>query len=180
MGGFLGDSVTPERYQQIKSIFDAVEDSADADRAALMAQLCAGDSSLLDAVQRLREAAGRSDTLLSPYTPYSASKLLETFGCDDLAGRKMGSYTVVREIGRGGMGRVYLALRSEDFQKRVAIKFLEAGSSSKSLLERFYLERQILAGLDHPNIARLIDGGAVDGRPYLVMEYIEGVPIDEY
>jgi serine/threonine protein kinase len=177
---FLGDSITPQRYQQIKAIFQAVEEAADSEQTTLLSKLCAGDHTLLDAVERLREAARRPDSLLCRDAPYSASKLLEGFDSERIEGQKIGNYEVVREIGRGGMGRVYLALRSDDFQKSVAIKFLDSSSGSRSVLERFYRERQILAGLDHPNIARLLDGGTTDGKPYLVMDYIEGLPINEY
>jgi serine/threonine protein kinase/tetratricopeptide (TPR) repeat protein len=172
--------MTPERYQQMKAIFQAVEEAADGERTALLDGLSAGDPSLIDAVRQLREAAQQSNSLLAPDAPYSASKLLERFDSAPIEGRKIGNYEVAREIGRGGMGRVYLALRSDDFQKSVAIKFLDSSSGSRSVLERFYRERQILAGLDHPNIARLLDGGTADGKPYLVMDYIEGLPIDEY
>src|SRR5262249_31956530 len=97
-------------------------------------------------------------------------------------GRAIGPYRVVREIGRGGMGSVYLAARADDaFQKLVAIKVVRVGADSPEFIERFRKERQILATLDHPNITRLLDGGATsDGMPYLVMEYIEGQPIDAY
>ncbi len=94
----------------------------------------------------------------------------------------IGPYRIQREIGRGGMGHVYLGLRNDrTFQKRVAIKVLRFGSNARALEWRFKSERQILASLDHPNIARLIDGGTTDDqRPYFVMDHIEGVRIDHY
>ncbi|PYQ59153.1 MAG: hypothetical protein DMF53_19250, partial [Acidobacteria bacterium] len=96
-------------------------------------------------------------------------------------GQRVGPYRVVREIGRGGMGAVYLAVRAdEEFDQRVALKLVGLGSAAE-IVRRFRAERQILAHLDHPNIAKLLDGGtAEDGRPYFVMEYVEGRPIDEY
>jgi serine/threonine protein kinase/Tfp pilus assembly protein PilF len=96
--------------------------------------------------------------------------------------RRIGPYVVVRELGQGGMGTVYLAARADDqYEKRVAIKVLRAGMESQEMLRHFRRERQILAGLEHPNIARLLDGGATDeGAPYFVMEYIQGQRIDEY
>jgi eukaryotic-like serine/threonine-protein kinase len=95
---------------------------------------------------------------------------------------RVGAYRLVREIGRGGMGTVYLAVRDDDaFRKRVALKILKRGMDTDAVVRRFRTERQILAGLDHSNIGRLLDGGTTDdGLPYLVMEYVEGVPLAEY
>jgi serine/threonine protein kinase len=89
---------------------------------------------------------------------------------------------VVREIGRGGMGAVFLAERDDGhFEQRVAVKLIKRGMDTELVLRRFRAERQILASLQHPNIARLLDGGTTgDGLPYFVMEYIDGQPIDEY
>ena len=96
--------------------------------------------------------------------------------------RSIGAYHLLHEIAHGGMGAVYLAERSdEEYQKRVAIKLIRRGMDTDRVLARFRTERQILASLDHPNIARLLDGGTTDdGLPYFVMEYIEGEPIDVY
>ncbi|MFN7934896.1 MAG: serine/threonine-protein kinase [Bryobacteraceae bacterium] len=95
--------------------------------------------------------------------------------------KQIGVYTLVREISQGGMGVVYLATRTSDFSKQVALKVLKRGMDTDALLRRFRREREILARLEHPNIARLLDGGALpDGRPYLVMEYVDGAPITEY
>ncbi len=99
-----------------------------------------------------------------------------------LVGTTLGTYRLNRVLGQGGMGVVFLAERSdESYRKRVAIKLLRAGGVQGALAERFRTERQILADLEHPNIAKLLDGGtAADGRPYLVMEYVDGTPIDTY
>jgi serine/threonine protein kinase/tetratricopeptide (TPR) repeat protein len=98
------------------------------------------------------------------------------------AGRTLGSYRVIRAVGHGGMGAVYLAVRDDDeFKKRVAIKLLRPGMATDDLVRRFRNERQILASIDHPNIARLLDGGTTEeGLPYFLMEYVEGEPIDRY
>jgi len=95
---------------------------------------------------------------------------------------RIGAYRLVRELGHGGMGTVYLAMRDDDaFHKRVALKILRRGMDSEAIVRRFRTERQILAGLDHPNIARLLDGGTTaDGLPYLVMEFVEGMPLGEF
>lgn len=97
-------------------------------------------------------------------------------------GRRIGSYLIEKELGEGGMGTVFQAVRADDeYQKRVAIKLVKDGFASSFAIARFKAERQILAGLEHPNIARLIDGGRTeDGYPYLVMEFVDGIPIDEY
>jgi tRNA A-37 threonylcarbamoyl transferase component Bud32 len=100
----------------------------------------------------------------------------------DWHGRRLGNYRIVAEIGRGGMSRVYKAVRADDqYYKEVAIKLLSPGLATDSLLQRLRTERQILAGLSHPHIAQLLDGGVTESNaPYLVMEYIEGCPIDVY
>ena len=97
-------------------------------------------------------------------------------------GRRIGPYLIEKEIGEGGMGTVFQAVRADDeYQKRVAIKLVKGGFASSFAIARFKAERQILAGLEHPNIARLLDGGRTEeGYPYLVMEFVDGVPIDEY
>ena len=101
---------------------------------------------------------------------------------EDLTGNRVGPYEFERCIGRGGMGSVWLATRSDhEFKKRVAVKVVRRGMDSHEILRRFKLERQVLANLEHPNIARLIDGGSTaDGMPFLVMEYVEGIPIDKF
>ena len=97
-------------------------------------------------------------------------------------GTRIGAYRLVRELGQGGMGTVFLAVRDDDvFHKRVALKILKRGMDTDSIVRRFRTERQILAGLDHPNIARLLDGGTTaDGLPYLVMEFVDGAPLADY
>lgn len=99
-----------------------------------------------------------------------------------LEGQRFGAYQVIREIGRGGMGAVYLAARADDqYKKRVALKILRADVNAQEVLSRFRHERQILASFDHPNIAGLLDGGSTpNGEPYFVMDYVEGTPIDQY
>jgi serine/threonine protein kinase len=96
--------------------------------------------------------------------------------------QQIGSYKILKEIGRGGMGAVYLAARADqEFKKQVAIKLIKRGMDTDRVLRRFRNERQILANFDHPNIARLLEGGSTsNGLPYFVMEYVEGRPIDVY
>src|SRR5262249_36115593 len=100
----------------------------------------------------------------------------------DVVGQRVGAWRLARELGRGGMGTVYLAERVDaDFEQRVAIKMVRAWAGDSALLARFREERRILATLDHPHIARLIDGGTSElGLPYVVMEFVDGLPIDVY
>src|SRR5205085_11509626 len=109
-------------------------------------------------------------------------KALQGNRSPSLAGQHIGPYQIIREIGRGGMGAVYLATRDDDtYKKRVAIKLIKRGMDTEDILRRFRNERQILASLNHPNIARLVDGGTTeDGLPYFVMEYIEGQSLLDY
>src|SRR5688572_32007043 len=115
-----------------------------------------------------------TDGALAPESPEDAAV--------DLSGERIGPYRIVRSLGRGGMGEVFLADRAdEQFKQQVAIKLVRRGLLSRNVQGRLKLERQILATLDHPNIARLFDGGTTtDGTPYIVMEYVDGEPIDTY
>lgn len=123
----------------------------------------------------------RSDFIETPPVTFAA-EALPTGENDRFEGKRIGAYRLLREIGRGGLGTVYLAARADDaYQKEVAIKLLRRGLDTEDILRRFRNERQILADLDHPNIARLIDGGTSDdGLPYFVMEYVEGESILAY
>ncbi|MGA3202002.1 MAG: protein kinase [Bryobacteraceae bacterium] len=122
----------------------------------------------------IRDSETSSDT--SDYVPPAPDL------APSMEGQRFGAYQVIREIGRGGMGAVYLAGRADDqFKKRVALKILRADVNAQEVLSRFRHERQILASFDHPNIAGLLDGGSTpNGEPYFVMDYVEGTPIDQY
>jgi len=147
-------------------------------RAAFVERECGGDSALRAELDSLLRASDASGTFLdqTPDSAHHPAPTTETLPIDAL----LGHWKVLRLIGRGGMGEVYLAERTGgDFEQRVAIKLTRRESAAQ--LERFSGERQLLARLDHPGIARLLDGGvAPDGRPYFVMEYIEGQPLTEY
>lgn len=179
------DSLTPERWQQIKTAFGlALECDIDG-RNALLQEVCAGDELLKTQVQSLLAAsesngAATSEVFqaISPPSPRQLSSESE----DSMLGRRIGSYRIERRIGFGGMASVYLAFRAdEEFRKQVAIKLLRPDLNNAELLRRFRNERQTLAVLDHPNIVKLLDGGSTEeGLPYLVMDYVEGCPIDEY
>ncbi|MGH9837667.1 MAG: protein kinase domain-containing protein [Blastocatellia bacterium] len=137
----------------------------------------------------IRQACGDNVTLRTEVESLLAAKPGASKTSASIAGgdnanieRRIGPYKLIRELGQGGMGVVYLAERAdESFQQRVAIKLVRRGMEYDEVIRRFRHERQILASLDHPNIARLLDGGATeDGIPYFVLEYIEGEPIDDY
>jgi tetratricopeptide (TPR) repeat protein len=130
-------------------------------------------------VKRLLAAQGKTFPVLDSASALSSVRRVKEAAA---AGQVIGSYRIVREIGRGGMGAVYLAERVDRaFEKRVAIKILRSPGATPEVIRRFQQERQILASLDHPNIARLLDGGSTSqGLPYFVMEYVEGQPITDY
>ena len=170
--------VTPDRWQQVKSVLEEALELDEAERSAFLDATCQGDGDLRHEVESLLDSEPEiGDFIEAPIfriLPEDATPLAE--------GQRIGAYRVVREIGRGGMGTVYLAERAdEEFEKRVAIKLIRRGMDSDEIVRRFRSERQILAHLDHENIAKLLDGGTTeDGRLYFVMESVEGQPIDEY
>ena len=171
----------PERWQQIKKVFDQAVALNGSERESFLAEQCAGDSELRHEVESLLVANTQAGTGFLN-TPAVDLTVRETDGVRNRVGRRIGAYVILQEIGHGGMGEVYRAGRADgQYEKEVAIKLVRGGYDTASVLERFRHERQILASLDHPNIARLLDGGTTDeGIPYLVMELIEGIPIDQY
>jgi serine/threonine protein kinase len=175
--------LSPERWQQVKELLATALEMDPAARTAYLDRACANDPPLRSDLDRFLAAdqeAGRE--FLN--TPAHATETMD--GSEQNAsprvGRRVGPYQIVEEIGAGGMGEVYRAFRADDqYRKQVAIKLVRAGQDSGFVVSRFKNERQILASLDHPNIARLHDGGTTeDGLPYFVMELIEGQPIDQY
>ena len=165
--------MTPERWQQIVEVLDHAREHPTREQPAFLDQACGDDTSLRDEVASLLELDDKPAFLDQP--------VLSVHGRDPDLGQHVGSYEIVDLLGRGGMGAVYLARRRDDYRQRVALKLIKRGMDSDEIVRRFQNERQILADLDHPNIARLLDGGtAADGRPFLVMEYVEGEPIDRY
>lgn len=167
-------------WTRVAEIFADALDRPEEERAAFVAGCCAGQPALLAAVQRLLDAeALAAPAFMKGLDPPAIGAIIRAVA---EAPERAGAYRLIREIGRGGMGQVFLAERADgQFEQRAAVKLLKRGMDSDAILARFIRERQILAGLNHPNIARLIDGGiAEDGRPYLVMEYVEGQPITHY
>jgi serine/threonine protein kinase/tetratricopeptide (TPR) repeat protein len=167
----------------VKKLFNSALDQPQDERDDFLTRAAGEDSSLRESVARLLASHDEGDGFME--TP--AASLREspsTDLADDAlpSGGRIGPYRLLREIGRGGMGTVYLAARDDgEFRHQVAVKVVKRGMDTDSILRRFRYERQILAGIDHPNVARLLDGGTTDdGRPYFVMEHIEGDPIDVY
>ncbi len=165
--------MTPERWRQIDDLLHAARELPQAQQADLVAERCGDDSRLAREVLTLL-ARDESETFLDRPV-FSVHEL------DPDIGRRVGAYELVQRLGQGGMGAVYLAVRQDDYHHRVAVKWVQRGLDSTEVVRRFQSERQILADLEHPNIARLHDGGTTDdGRLYFVMEYIDGEPIDRY
>ena len=172
--------MTRERLQHVRRVFESVVDLTLPGREMILAGLRDGDPLLVSEVERLLAAYNRrsvfmDEPLANLHSPSSAAD-------PDLAGTRIGVYEVTAEIGRGGMGTVYEAARIDgSYRKRVAIKVIRATLLTEATHQRFRRERQILAELDHPDIARILDGGTTEaGRPYFVMEHVAGVRIDRY
>jgi serine/threonine protein kinase len=155
----------------MKGLFASALERGTADRSEFLRKACGSDERLRAELEQLLSAY-ESDKSISDEPPSG----------DGLAEQKIGSYRIVRQIGVGGMGAVFLAVRADDtFSKRVAIKLVRTGVDTQAVLKRFRQERQILAPLDHPNITKLLDGGTTEqGLPYFVMDYVEGTRIDQY
>jgi len=170
--------MSPQRYQQVKTIVADALEREPAERTAFVRAACGTDEELQCEVESILAQSG--DQIEGFAEDLNAT--LATKDEISRVGEVLGAYEIVREIGRGGMGAVYLARRSDrTFEKQVAIKLLKRGTDTDEVLRRFRAERQILARLEHPNIARLIDAGtSADGLPYFVMEYVEGTPITDF
>ncbi|MEP6765847.1 MAG: serine/threonine-protein kinase [Gemmatimonadaceae bacterium] len=172
-----GVSMNSGQWRQIKDLFAIVSEADTSDRPRILGEAAPEIAAEVERLLAHLDGHGPLDEPVLASVSPSAS-----FFSPSLIGRIIGSYRVEREIGRGGMGTVYLASRVDgEFEQRVAIKTLRLGISSPAIAQRFRQERQILAGLQHPHIASLLDGGVTsDDVPYLVLEYIDGQPIDDY
>ena len=173
----------PERWERVKELLNAALDLKPSQREDYLVQTCGNDTELRNEVAELLasyEDAG-DEFLDRPDRDGSALAAFDSV-LDPLIGKLVGPYRIVKEVGQGGMGSVYRAERADDLYKReVAVKIIRRGMNNEFIARRFRRERQALAALDHPNVARLIDGGITEsGLPYFVMEFIEGKPIDAY
>jgi serine/threonine-protein kinase len=190
----------PSRWETIEEICFEAMSRHGPERQAFLDRRCAGDSDLRARVEHLLEALDRAPEFLErpaasiPAPPPGSSSFPAGHGPEDTGGSSpdgphpmaarviAGRYRIVRPLGHGGMGDVFLAtLEGDGFERSVALKLIRRGLDTERVLERFRQERRILAGLRHPNIAGLLDGGATaDGRPFFVMEFVDGEPIDEF
>jgi serine/threonine protein kinase len=170
-----------DRWQRVQALFAAALDRPPAERVSFLAEECGGDRALYEDVAALLaedEAAQRQDFLAPGPLNVKAQFPAE----DPLIGRRLGAYEIKRRIGKGGMGHVYLAARTEGYKQRVAIKVLKRGLDTEEILRRFRMEIRVQAALgQHPHIAAILDAGTTeDGLPYFVMEHVDGLPIDQY
>jgi non-specific serine/threonine protein kinase/serine/threonine-protein kinase len=170
-----------EDWREVEELLDAALDADAAGRRRLLEEAGRRSPALRRKVESLLDCKAATDGFLdAPALALFAD--LVAGGEDSLVGRTVGRYRIVREVGRGGMGAVYLAERADgEFEQRVALKVVRRGFADPELGRRFLRERQILATLNHENVARLLDGGvSADGEPFFVMEFVEGARIDDY
>jgi serine/threonine-protein kinase len=167
-----------QRWQVLQEIFETAIELPPQQRDAYLKNACEGDRILYDEIIAMMEADSTRNSLLDRPIQENFSSLTEI----DRTDKRIGPYQIIKEIGSGGMGAVYLAKRVDgQFEQQVALKLIKPGMHSGDIINRFGHERQILAQLQHPNIASLLDGGmSDDGMPYFSMEYVSGMPIDTY
>jgi len=171
------------RWTRLNDVFHAARALPALERNSYLAAACGDDATMLAEVLELLRANDAAGGLLDGSAFTAGVRLLSAEAPDPTdVGRQLGPYRLLGELGRGGMGAVYLAERADaQYEKRVAIKVVKQGMDTEAVLEQFRRERQILASLEHPHIARFLDGGTTgDGRPYVVMEYVAGQPITAY
>src|SRR4051794_5767979 len=172
--------MTPERWQLVKdTLAQALEYPADDARSAFLQTACAHDTNLRREVESLLDQPGDDEfDLCADTVGLTRPEVVQNSN----EGRRVGAYELLRELGRGGMGTVWLARRAdEQFEKMVAVKLLKRGTDTEEVLRRFETEWRMLARLQHPNIAHLFDAGTTDdGLPYFVMEYVAGVPVTNF
>ena len=175
-----------QRWQRVAAIFDEVVEVPPQARALLIERLCAGDVEVrreLEALLAADASAAEFDHGVDSARSLAAAAWLQDDDAESVrAGERIGPWRVLSELGRGGMGVVWLVERADgQFEQRAALKLIKRGMDSEAVIARFLRERQILARLEHPHIARLLDGGiAADGRPYFAMEYVDGRPLLRY
>ena len=188
--------MSPERWKKIEDVFQAALDCDKIEREDFLRDECGDDAELKSEVEKLVARYEREEKFLeSPVWTDSlilgetlknrvASSLEDEIALPEKSfiGERIGVYRITAELGRGGMGVVYLAERADgEFRQKVAVKLIKRGMDTDFIVRRFRRERQILANLNHPNVARLLDGGTTeDDSPYFVMDYIEGEPLLDY
>ncbi len=181
----ISKTLDPARWQELKELVgDALELPSAAEQTALLEKRCRADEALrAEAESLVREAQAAAAEATDSFEDCAEHATRSLWQKEtSRRGWRLGAYEVVRELGRGGMGAVYLAARADgQYEKEVAIKVLKRGTDTDEVLRRFAAERHILARLEHPNIARLLDAGTTeDGLPYFVMEYVDGLPVTRF
>src|SRR5690349_21191103 len=173
--------MTPAESREDWIVSHALQRSV-TERAAFLDGACADDVELRRRVEaRLREQPGAGDSLAPTVTDPQAQGLSVPLPTSEAPGNVIGRYRLLEKIGEGGFGVVYVAEQKEPVKRRVALKIIKLGMDTRQVVARFESERQALALMDHPNIAKVLDGGATDtGRPYFVMELVKGIPITKY
>ena len=174
----------PENQKQrARRLFMALADLAVSERPAALERACGADAALRAEVEALLRAdAAAGDFMASPTSSEPPGVVVDAVAsAQEKAGALIGRYKLLEQIGEGGMGTIWMAEQREPVKRRVALKIIKLGMDTKQVIARFEAERQALAMMEHPHIARVLDAGATDaGRPYFVMEYIKGIPIVEY
>jgi len=173
------------REDQIEQIFCSALDEPDpSTRQAFIKEACGSDIELRSHVESLLDAHGRADGFLEPLVLGPGDTVASTppdVPLSEIPGKTIGRYKIIERIGEGGFGVVYLAEQTEPVRRRVALKVIKLGMDTEQVIARFETERQALAMMDHPSIAKVLDAGATEsGRPYFVMELVKGVPITKY
>ncbi len=169
--------MTAERWAEIKAVFEQADAAPLSERPLILDRLCGHDPDLRREVEALLAAEDSPTFIQSAIAQQAASQAASPLHAEE----RFGHYQLVRRVGQGGMGAVYEAQRVDDFHKKVALKIIRHEFDSDFARTRFQQERQLLATLEHPYIARLLDGGeSNDGAPYLVLEFVDGIPLNEY
>lgn len=173
--------MTPQRWQRVRELVESVLELPPRERPAYLDGACTADRSLRAEVDTLLRAHADAGTSWDrPVFDLRRQVQENQPEADEPLPEAIGPYRVLKPLGYGGMGRVYLAERTGSYRQRVAVKVLKPGLDSRELVRRFRSERQILAQLEHPYIAKILDGGSSEGRPFIVMELVDGLPIDRY
>jgi non-specific serine/threonine protein kinase/serine/threonine-protein kinase len=178
--------MTPERWQRVEELYHAALARSESDPAAFLADACAGDEALRREVESLLAQPAAAEAFLAGPAALIAAQLVSdsrtTAAAPSLpAGTVIGPYHLLQLIGHGGMGEVWQAEQKQPVRRRVAVKLIKAGMDTREVVARFESERQALALMDHPAIAKVFEAGSsAEGRPYFVMEYVAGIPITDY
>ena len=167
--------------QREEALFEAALKLPPGARAAYLAEACRGDAELRGRVEGLLAAHGEAAAFLEEPAAARPTGTVVIRSLEERTGDRIGRYKLLQQIGEGGCGVVYMAEQEEPVQRRVALKVIKLGMDTKQVIARFEAERQALALMDHPNIARVLDAGATEkGSPFFVMELVRGIRITDY